>query len=417
MTNTRAARRTHSGDGVIAALAGPLAWETSDRSPTLIETMAIRAAMAAQGGLAITVVGLAVRDAVPSLASSIVAAVACTGALAVTTTQTWFLATGRSLVLPTKVFVGVRLAALVAFAVGWSALAPGALALLIWPLGIYIGSETTITEMLIEHPHPVRLGIVDVLLSPVHTGLIAGLVGAALVGRGSAVEIAIEAAVAIETLIVSGVATRTAVTRLWSAEQQRTEHVRAEERASERHRRAHWIHDEVCADLRSVKLRLASGPMTADEIDDELDELDHRLRLRQLDEIIAGGEVTAAELIQPYLRRAQSAGVALTDVPRYEAASIKVPADTAETLRRAVAGLVSNALAAGTRTLAIRLHHSTDGITVAVEDDAGGFDLGSVPAGRGLSMLADEVGPGNLEVERTCTGAVVTIHIPWKAVA
>ncbi|MFN6118765.1 MAG: hypothetical protein ACK5CE_03875, partial [Actinomycetes bacterium] len=134
---------------MIAALAGPLAWETSDRSPTLIETMAIRAAMAAQGGLAITVVGLAVRDAVPSLASSIVAAVACTGALAVTTTQTWFLATGRSLVLPTKVFVGVRLAALVAFAVGWSALAPGALALLIWPLGVYIGSETTITEMLI----------------------------------------------------------------------------------------------------------------------------------------------------------------------------------------------------------------------------------------------------------------------------
>jgi signal transduction histidine kinase len=166
-----------------------------------------------------------------------------------------------------------------------------------------------------------------------------------------------------------------------------------------------------------VKLQLASGPMTAAQIDAELDELDHRLRLRQLDEIIAGGEVTAAELIQPYLRRAQSAGVSLVDVPRYEEASIKVPAQQAETLRRAVAGLVNNALAAGTRTLAIRLSHGTDRITVTVEDDAGGFDLSTVPAGRGLSALADEVGPHNIHVSRSDAGAVVQIHIPWSDAA
>ncbi len=419
MNNTAAARRANGGDAVVAALAGPLAWDTSDRSSALIESATIRAAVAAQCGLMITVVGLAIHHDGTSSSTSIViaAAACCAGALGVVGAQTWYLAIDRSLTVPTMVFVSLRLAALVAFAIGWTVLAPGPLTVLIWPLGVYIGTETAITEMIIEHPHPVQVGLVDVLTSPVHTGLIAGLIGAALIGRGNAVEIAIEAAVAIETLIVSGVASRAAISRLSFSEQEITERIRTEERASERHRRAHWIHDEVCADLRSVKLRLAAGPMTADEIDAELDELDHRLRLRQLDEIIAGGEVTAAELIQPYLRRAQSAGVSLVDVPRYEEASIKVPAQQAETLRRAVAGLVNNALAAGARTLAIRLSHGTDSISVTVEDDAGGFDLGSVPAGRGLSALADDVGPHNIHVTRGAAGAVVRIDINWSRAA
>jgi signal transduction histidine kinase len=416
MDNIPATRRTNGGDAVVAALAGPLAWDTSDRSPTLVESATVRAAIAAQAGLLITIAGLAVHhDGATSASSVAVAAAACcAGAIGVTGAQTWCLATHRAVALPTMVFVSVRLAGLVAFAIGWTVLAPGPLTVLIWPLGVYIGTETAITEMIIEHPHPVQAGIIEVLTSPVHTGLLAGFVGAAVIGRGSAVEIAIEAVVAIETLIVSGVATRAAINRLSYAEQERTDRVRAEERSIERHRRAHWIHDEVCADLRSVKLQLASGPMTAAQIDAELDELDHRLRLRQLDEIIAGGDVTAAELIQPYLRRAQSAGVALVDVPRYEEASVKMPARQAEILRRAVAGLVNNALAAGTTTLAIRLSHGTGDIAVTVEDDAGGFDLSAVPAGRGLSALADEVGSDNVRVTRSPTGAIVEVRIPWN---
>jgi signal transduction histidine kinase len=419
MTNTAARRGTHNGDGVIAALAGPLAWGTADRSSTLVEAAAIRACLLAQIGLAVTVIGLATGhdDVTDGRSAVAAAATSCTVAVGVTVLQTWLLATGRTVVLPTKVFVVIRLAALITFAVGWSVLAPGAETLLIWPLGAYIGIETAITEMIIEHPHPVHVGLANVLLSPVHLGLIAGLVGAAVVGRGTAVRVAVEAAVAVETLVVSGLATRWAIARLWFTESERTERVRAEERASERRRRAHWIHDEVCADLRSVKLRLASGPMSAGEIDAELDELDHRLRLRQLDEIIASGDVTAAELIQPYLRRAQSAGIRLVDVPRYETASVRLSTDAAESVRRVVAGLVNNALAAGAHTLSIRLAHDQATLAVTVEDDAGGFELSEVPAGRGLSALADHIGPHNIEVQRSDAGAIVTARIPRGGIA
>ncbi len=50
---------------------------------------------------------------------------------------------------------------------------------------------------------------------------------------------------------------------------------------------AHWLHDELTSSLRLIRLGLRSGTLTPEQVGGELDLLDHRLRMLQLDEMIA----------------------------------------------------------------------------------------------------------------------------------
>jgi hypothetical protein len=247
----------------------------------------------------------------------------------------------------------------------------------------------------------------------VHLGVLVTLAaflvvgGASVAGRLAWLYASLAAVVVTAAVTATALADRQhAARRAWAA---REEAVVVREHRS----RGHWLHDDVCADLRLLRLRLEGGSFDPGAVLVELDELDHRLRLRQLDEFIGSGVVRLAEVVQPFLRRAQQQRVVIVESPTVEDAGLVVDGRTARTVQRVVSVLVANAVQAGTATLAVRLSASAGRIEVEVEDEAGGFDLALAPVGRGLDGLRHELGPGALTCERTARGsrlrAVVTM--------
>ena len=83
-----------------------------------------------------------------------------------------------------------------------------------------------------------------------------------------------------------------------------------------------------------------------------LDELDHQIRLRQLEELYQSGDVRLAEVLQPYVRRAQNQQVAIERVPTFDDASLMVDVEVGRLFGRAAAVLTSNAMNAGATRVA-----------------------------------------------------------------
>ena len=179
----------------------------------------------------------------------------------------------------------------------------------------------------------------------------------------------------------------------------------------EHRRSAHWLHDDIASRLRVVSLRLQHDEPSIPEIAALLDDLDFQLRLRQLDELLSSGTVRLAEVLQPYVRRAQSHGVTVERVPSFETASEQVDAETGRTFRRAAAILTSNSLNAGARHISFDVEVRHDTISVAVTDDAGGFELSEISQGRGLWGLRADLGQDHVHVTPTTDGSTVEIVI------
>jgi hypothetical protein len=277
----------------------------------------------------------------------------------------------------------------------------------LWPLGVAAGCDLCRAAWAAGTGVRPARWTRAVLLSPATAGALLALgtfaaVGDAATGRRVlwlALALVLGAAAAV------GVAAaldrcRRAVERSWAA-RERAVVVR------EHRSRGHWLHDDVCAELRLLRLRLEGGGLDLGAALAELDELDHRLRLRRLDEFLVAGPVRLAEVVQPYLRRARQLEVAVVESPTVEDAGVVVDPGTARAVRRAVSVLVANAVQAGTPTLAFRLDVAGGRIAVEVEDEAGGFDLDLAPAGRGLDGLRHELGPGALTSVRTERGTRV----------
>jgi hypothetical protein len=178
---------------------------------------------------------------------------------------------------------------------------------------------------------------------------------------------------------------------------------------------AHWLHDDVCSELGYLRLRLQDGSVDHAALRQSLDDLDHRLRIRQIDEILEGGPARLGEIMQPYIRVAQTNGVELTEVPTYETGAMLLPPDAGRHLQRAMGVLTANAIQAGARRIAIRTWLEAGGLVVEVEDDAGGFDATTRIPGRGLDGLDRELGPGRLELTGTERGTSARAHIAMAA--
>lgn len=181
-------------------------------------------------------------------------------------------------------------------------------------------------------------------------------------------------------------------------------------REQERRERAHWIHDDVCAELRTVRLRLDAAALGPDEVGRALGDLDHRLRLRQLDEQMASGDVRLAEVVQPFVRMLQDRGIELSDVPRFDSANAVLDESTATLVRRSVSVLTSNALNAGAGRVGVRCTVDDDTVGIEVEDDAGGFRLDEVPAGRGLDGIRRDA--TSLAVDARGEMTIVRVELP-----
>ena len=297
------------------------------------------------------------------------------------------------------------------------ALAPHWWAAFSWPIGIALGCDAALTATAIGwHPKPIQWWT-SIVLSPFHLGVIGGLAGSSLArSQTSVLSTVLPIYGTLHIWLLIACAAAYASERILDRQQVLVEVTRSDTIRDEHRRSAHWLHDDICAQLRLVTLKVQGGHLAADQVGGLLDELDFTLRLRQLDELIESGSVRLAEVLQPFLRNAQNAGVLVERVPSYDIASTEVDHDTGTTFRRAAAVITSNALNAGATRLSFEIAVHEEHIDLVVIDDAGGFDPSDITAGRGLWSLRHELGPDNLHIERHDTGSRVRAAVPRKQI-
>jgi signal transduction histidine kinase len=283
------------------------------------------------------------------------------------------------------------------------------------PLGLLGGSDALLTLWAIGMSPRPWAWMKSFLFSTVHFGVLGALLAAMFVGPGESalvpmfeIYIAMWLGIVIAGLTVLGADKLSA---LVDAQQAAKE---AEVRERERLMRAHWLHDDVLSEVHLSTLRLKSAA-DVDAARAELEDLDHRLRLRQLDEVIRGGEPHLYEILQPHLRRAQSLGLQVYRVPPLEVTERRVDQDAARLVHRVVSVLTSNAINAGATRLGLDLLPlDRDRIVITVTDDAGGFDLDAVPAGRGLSNLRVDLGRSAVRRRDVTGGSAVSVTVPLQ---
>lgn len=296
--------------------------------------------------------------------------------------------------------------------------APGWASLLSWPIGVVIGADASLTAFAIGWRPSPRQWWWSVISSPLHLGIVGGLVGIALARADvHLADAVLPVYVTAHVWVVIACLAAHGTSRMIDAERAVNEAVRLEAVRDEHRRSAHWLHDDICAQLRLVTLKLHRGTTEASEVVGMLDELDFSLRLRQLDELLQSGSVRLAEVLQPFVRNAQNHGTTVERVPTYEIASAVVDRATGSMVRRAASVLTSNALNAGATRLTFEISVDNDVIEVALVDDAGGFETAAITAGRGLWSLAHELGPDQVTIERVADGSRVSVRIPRYSTA
>lgn len=321
----------------------------------------------------------------------------------------------------------VRLAAV--FLIGMSGLLAGPLFgfLVALTMAMALGIEAALCAQVLGVPVDATAWCRAFARSPLHVGVIGAIVGSVLnIGTEQALVVGVTVYLLTVMWMLGGIVCAALVERV------RTD-LEGEQRSAvdaaiaDGHRQsAHWLHDDVSSELKLVQLRLRTTgdtPHSADDVAQQLFDLDHRLRLRQLDELFASGSVSLAEVLQPFVRRAQSQGVEITAVPTFDDASVLVSPATGRLFARAVSIVTTNAIVAGACRLAIAVTSDAEAITLTVTDDAGGFELADVPAGRGLWQLRESLGdPDAVRVERSPGGdgsgggSIVTVRIPRRVV-
>jgi signal transduction histidine kinase len=283
------------------------------------------------------------------------------------------------------------------------------------PLGVLAGADASLTLWALGITPRARVWVWRFLVGPVHFGVLGALIAVAVFGGlVPALGTVVGLYLAMWTGLVMAGMTVAMINRLAVAVDDRVDEERHDALADERARRAHWLHDDVLSEVHLASLRISSGSATPEQINAELLDLDHRLRLRQLDDMMSAGNPRVYEILQPHLRRAQNLGVALDHVPTHEVTRLEVDEECGQILNRAVSILMSNAVNAGARRLSIDMQ-SIDGGTrlqVRITDDAGGFDLATVPVGRGLHSLIDQVGVGAVQRYDVDGGSMVVVTVP-----
>jgi hypothetical protein len=176
--------------------------------------------------------------------------------------------------------------------------------------------------------------------------------------------------------------------------------------------RAQWVHDHLLSELSLVILRLQSMPDPNEEAIRLLRDVDHRLRLAQIDDLIESGSMRIASLVQPHVRRSLQLGVEVNPLPGFEQVDVAVDSDTGRLISRVLAVLFSNAMNAGAHRIGLDVIVDSTGVEILVTDDAGGFDLGDLHPGRGLEELMTDLGRGGVVREEIVGGSVMRVTVP-----
>jgi hypothetical protein len=286
-----------------------------------------------------------------------------------------------------------RGACFLALAAAVAAQMPGWPLVAAWAVGIVVGADVVLSTWALGiDTNPMRWWRLF-MLSPLHFGVIGALMAVALaptyrpqlwsmIGPYLALHLGLLAAMLTCRTLIS-------ISEQFEHE---LDAARVSAAVQERRHRAHWLHDDVLAEIRLTTLRVQRSEHSQVAVVSDLEELDHRLRLRQLDELYEGGAARLADVLQPHVRRAQTLGIHFTAMPTLDAAGRRVDPATGRLFGRAVSVLLSNAINAGARTVALGIDAEEQVIQLRVADDAGGFDFDHIPPGHGLDQLAHELG-------------------------
>jgi signal transduction histidine kinase len=307
--------------------------------------------------------------------------------------------------------VAVRITLLVTIWLAIYMLMPGWRALWLAPTGAAVGLDIMLTCNSIGWRPLTRRWYRRFLASRFHLGMVGAMIAVLVASRRDSLG-AVQVFVFVQSWAAAAALSLWAVGALQHAQRGETDQQIRELISDERRARAHWIHDDVCAQLRLVSLKLQASEVPRAEVLDLLAEFDHQLRLRQLDELLDSGHVRVGEVLQPFIRYAQSHGVRIEGVPAFEQAALALPLDSGRLAARAASVLTSNSLNAGATAVAFDVVTTARTLELTVSDDGPGFDLQSLPAGRGLWGLIDQLGPGSLRAEpREGGGSMVTASI------
>jgi CheY-like chemotaxis protein len=284
---------------------------------------------------------------------SLVAVLVASGALGLLSVQA-VLRIARLPLRPRGVWsnLAVRVVLLVTVWLAIYSVLPGWRALWSTPAAIALGLDVVVTCNEIGwRPRPL-IWYRNFLFSGFHLGMIGALIATFVVANDTPSHLVLPIFVCMHAWAATAVMTLWVVGTLQAADTDDRERSVREVLDGERRRRAHWLHDDVCAQLRLVSLTLQTNQTANDEVVALLDDFDHQLRLRQLDELLGTERVKVAEVLQPFIRHAQNQGIRIEGVPAFELAAITMPQDTARLAARAASLLTSNALNAGATAIA-----------------------------------------------------------------
>lgn len=320
--------------------------------------------------------------------------------------------TGRKLHIPYGVRVTVRSMLALALMTSAFAVMPGWASLNTWPIGIALGADAVLTSWALGwHLRPLRWWPAFVL-SPYHLGAIGGLLGAATFQQsGSVWSTAFPVLVALHSWVIIASLTAWGLNQLDESEKADRQRLYDTAATVEHQKNAHWMHDDLCAQLRLVSIQVQSRSIEFEDVAQLLDDLDHQIRLRQLDAIFATETVRVAEIIQPWLRRAQNNGVLIDRVPSLDDVSMVVSTEVGREFSHAVSVLTSNALNAGATRLSFDVTRTEEYLSIIITDDAGGLSASELPVGRALWSLQQDLGDGQLVVTPTDTGTMVQASV------
>ena len=405
---------SQSAERSLALIAGREAW--NDESPSRSAITKVAGVLEAAAFLTAAILSwtyhLAARSR-PSSSVIVFAPVAFTIVCLLFSVRQLLLAlTGRDLPFPYGARVAGRSVLALALITSAFAVMPGWASLNTWPIGIALGADAALTSWALGwHLRPSRWWPAFVV-SPYHLGAVGGLLGAAAFQpTGSVwstafpVLIALHLWVIIASLIAWGL---NLLNDSEKAERQRAYNTAA---SIEHQKNAHWLHDDLCAQLRLVSIQVQSRSIELEDVAQLLDDLDHQIRLRQLDAIFATDTVRVAEIIQPWLRRAQNNGVLIDRVPSLDDVSMIVSTEVGREFSHAVSVLTSNALNAGATRISFDVTQTEHHLSIAITDDAGGLNTSELPVGRALWSLQQDLGQGQLIVTRTATGTRVQANV------
>lgn len=329
--------------------------------------------------------------------------------LAISPTLAWPYGLRPATMGPIHQLAALRVAAAMIVIGCWTALLGPIAPLPAWPLGSVVGCECMLTAWAlgVELSGPAWWWRFQ--RSSVHAGVVLVCVVAVAAGPERLGEV-LAVFLTFQVITLAAAVTCQGLTTMRDVFDRRDARLRRVALAEGHKRLAYWIHNAVTTPLRDLRLRLQAGELSPAAIVAALERSEHELRLRQIDEVLATGTIELAELLQPHVRRAQESGVVITEVPRFGEAGVAVEGDVGRLVHRALDVLVPNAIAAGARRLAFRIT-TEPGVTVEVEDDAGGFDLAAVPAGRALHRLQRDLGDDRLTCTRTPYGSRMRVVV------